>query len=242
MLGESSREGQMTSFSEILARAEARKGGPAGLAALLPPAPDREALAALPDDRILSQMSKRVFSAGFVWSVITAKWPAFEEVFLGFDPAALVFQPDDFWEAAGRAPGIVRNGAKILAIRANARFVRDVSAAHGGFGRFLADWPTSDQVGLMKTLADEGSRLGGATGQTFLRFIGWDGFVTSRDVVACLRAAGVDLPPEVKSKRDLMTVQAQFDRWQAETGLCRTHLSRICALSIDAGEGGGEED
>lgn len=232
----------MTSFAEIRARAEARKGGPEGLARLLPPAPDPAVLAGLPDDRILSQMSKRVFSAGFVWSVIEAKWPVFEEVFLGFDPAALVFQPDEFWEAAGRAPGIVRNGAKILAIRGNARFVRDVSAAHGGFGRFLAAWPTSDQVGLMKKLADEGSRLGGATGQTFLRFIGWDGFVTSRDVVACLRAAGLDLSEKAGSKRDLALIQAQFDRWQAETGLPRSHLSRICALSIDAGEGGGEEE
>ena len=65
-----------------------------------------------------------------------------------------------------------------------------------------------------------------------LRFLGWDGFVTSKDVVACLRDAGVDLAEEVKSKRDLAKVQAQFNAWAEETGLSYGQLSRICALSI----------
>lgn len=65
-----------------------------------------------------------------------------------------------------------------------------------------------------------------------LRYLGWDGFVTSKDVVACLRDAGVDVGEEIKSKRDLAKVQAQFNAWAAETGLPYTHLSRICAMSI----------
>jgi hypothetical protein len=65
-----------------------------------------------------------------------------------------------------------------------------------------------------------------------LRFLGWDGFVTSRDVVACLRDAGLDIAATVTSKRDLAKVQAQFNAWAAETGLPFVHLSRICALSI----------
>ncbi|NLH82869.1 MAG: DNA-3-methyladenine glycosylase I [Phyllobacteriaceae bacterium] len=232
----------MTPFSTVRARAEARKGGPEALAALLPPAPDRTALSALPDDRVLAEMAKRVFSAGFVWRVIEAKWPGFEEVFLGFDPTRLVFEPDEFWEVAGRDERIVRNGAKILSVRANARFVVEVAKAHGSFGRFLADRPSSDEIGLLDDLAKRGSRLGGATGQMFLRFVGWDGFVTSRDVVACLRDAGLDLPDEVKSKRDLAAVQAQFDRWHAETGLPYAHLSRICAMSIGENHGEPEDD
>lgn len=230
----------MTPFSIVRARAEARKGGAEALVALLPPPPDRAALTALPDDRILAEMAKRVFSAGFVWRVIEAKWPGFEAVFLGFDPPLLAFQPDEFWEIAGRDERIVRNGAKILSVRANARFVAEVSKAHGGFGRFLAEWPSTDEVGLLERLAKQGSRLGGATGQMFLRFVGWDGFVTSRDVVACLREAGLDLPDEVKTKRDLAAVQAQFDHWHAETGLPYVHLSRIAAMSI--GENHGEPD
>ena len=65
-------------------------------------------------------MTKRVFSAGFAWSVIENKWPGFEKAFLGFKPAKLIFQPDDFWHALLSDTGIVRNGAKISSVRENA--------------------------------------------------------------------------------------------------------------------------
>jgi 3-methyladenine DNA glycosylase Tag len=221
----------MTRFSAIQARAEQRKGGPDVLAKLLPPPPPKAALVTLPDDRILAEMTRRVFSAGFVWSVIEAKWAGFEAAFLGFDPAALAFQPDEFWEGLASDTRIIRNGAKIMAVRRNAVFVQEVSREHGSFGRFLADWPSSNQTGLMDLLAKRGSRLGGATGQMFLRFVGWDGFVLSRDVVACLREAGVDIAEEPKSKGDLAKIQAQFNAWAEESGLPYLHLSRICAMS-----------
>lgn len=225
-------EADMTPFAEIRARAETRKGGPDALQALLPPTPDRQALAALSDDRVLAEMAKRVFCAGFVWSVIEAKWPGFEEAFLGFDPATLVFQPDEFWERLTADARIVRNGAKIMSVRHNAVFVQDIAREHGSFGRFLAAWPSSDEVGLLALLAKRGARLGGATGQMLLRFLGYDGFVLSKDVTACLRDAGVVDGETITSKGDLARAQAQFNAWAEETGLSYTHLSRICALSI----------
>ena len=54
----------MTAFKTIRARAEKRKGGPKALAKLLPAKPDPKALARLGDDRILAEMTKRVFSRG----------------------------------------------------------------------------------------------------------------------------------------------------------------------------------
>src|SRR5581483_8885 len=75
----------------------------------------------------------------------------------------------------------------------------------------------SDQIGLLDLLAKRGSRLGGNTGQMILRFVGWDGFVTSQDVVACLRDAGLDIAETVTSKGDLAKVQAQFNAWAEET-------------------------
>ena len=219
-------------FKPILARAEKRKGGAKALEKLLPKKPDMKALAKLADDRILAEMTQRVFSAGFSWSVIENKWPDFEKAFLGFKPAKLIFQPDDFWDALLSDARIVRNGAKIQSVRENATFVQKISKEHSSFGKFLAEWPSSDEIGLLDLLAKRGSRLGGNTGQMFLRFVGWDGFVTSQDVVACLRDAGLDIAEEAKSKSDLAKVQAQFNAWAAETGLPYTHLSRICALSI----------
>jgi 3-methyladenine DNA glycosylase Tag len=222
----------VTPFKTIRARAEKRKGGAAALLRLMPPKPDPKAPARLKDDRVLAEMTKRVFSAGFAWSVIESKWPGFEEAFLGFEPARLSFQPDEFWERLTKDARIVRNGAKILSVRANARFIGDVAKEHGSFGAFLAKWPSSAEVGLLECLAKRGDRLGGNTGQMLLRFLGWDGFVASKDVVACLREAGLDIAEEVKSKRDLKLVQEQFNAWAKETGLPYTHLSRICAFSI----------
>jgi 3-methyladenine DNA glycosylase Tag len=219
-------------FKTIRARAERRKGGPKGLEKLLPRKPDMKALAKISDDRFLSEMTRRVFSAGFAWSVIEAKWHGFEKGFLGFKPAKLIFQPDDFWDRLLSDTSIVRNGAKIASVRENAAFVQEIAREHGSFGKFLAKWPSSDQIGLLNLLARRGSRLGGNTGQMFLRFVGWDGFVTSQDVVACLRDAGLDIAEEVKSKGDLAKVQAQFNAWATETGLPYVHLSRICAMSI----------
>jgi 3-methyladenine DNA glycosylase Tag len=222
----------MTSFKTIRSRAETRKGGAAALEKLLPQAPDAKALAKLADDRVLSEVTKRVFSAGFAWSVIETRWPGFEAAFLGFEPGKLTFQPDDFWHELINDKRIVRNGAKIMSVRGNAAFIQAIAREHGSFAKFLKHWPSSDEVGLLDLLAKRGSRLGGNTGQMLLRFLGWDGFVTSKDVVACLRDAGLDIAEEVKSKGDLAKVQAQFNAWAKETGLPYAHLSRICALSV----------
>ena len=224
----------MTPFKTVRARAEKRKGGAEALLRLMPPKPDRNALARLKDDRVLAEMTKRVFSAGFAWSVIEAKWPGFEAAFLGFQPARLAFEPDEFWDGLIKDARIVRNGAKIGSVRENARFVQDVAKEHGSFGAFLAAWPSSEEAGLLEVLSRRGSRLGGATGQMLLRFLGYDGFVTSKDVVACLRDAGLDIAGTPTSKRDLATIQDQFNAWAKETGLPYSWLSRMCAFS--AGE------
>ena len=118
-------------FKTIRARAEKRKGGPKALEKLLPRKPDVKRLAKLSDDRMLAEMTKRVFSAGFAWSVIEAKWEGFEQAFLGFEPAKLAFQPDDFWDALVSDTRIVRNGAKILSVRENAAFVQEIAKEHG---------------------------------------------------------------------------------------------------------------
>ena len=66
-----------------------------------------------------------------------------------------------------------------------------------------------------------------------LRFVGWDGFVTSKGrgglSARCRHSISHD---EVKSKGDLAKVQAAFNAWAKETSLPYAHLSRICALSI----------
>ncbi|TIV37083.1 MAG: DNA-3-methyladenine glycosylase I, partial [Mesorhizobium sp.] len=180
----------------------------------------------------LSTMAERIFAAGFVWRVIEQKWPGFEEAFLGFEPKRLLFQPDDFWHELASDSRIVRNPQKIRSVRDNAAFVDRVSKEHGSFGKFIAAWPADDQIGLTAYLAKHGSRLGGNTGQYFLRWLEWDTFVVSADMAAALRDAGLDIAENPTSKRDLEKIQAQINQWSAETGLPRRHISRILAMSI----------
>ena len=222
----------MIPFKTIRARAAKRKGGDAALAALLPKLAGSKALSKLEDDRVLAEMAKRIFSAGFVWSVIEKKWPGFEAAFLTFDPSRLLHQPDEFWEGLVADKRIVRNPQKIAAVRENAQFVADIAREHASFGKFLAEWPADDQIGLLDLLGKRGARLGGRTGQYFLRFIGWDAFITSPDMVTCLRDAGLDIAETPTAKKDLKKIQDQFNAWAKETGLPRTHLSRICAMSV----------
>ncbi len=222
----------MADFAAIRARAAKRKGGEDMLARLLGAAPDNRKVADLGDDRLLSTIAERVFAAGFVWRVIEQKWPGFEAAFLGFEPKRLLFQPDDFWHDLASDDRIVRNPQKIKSVRDNAAFVERVSREHGGFGKFLAEWPADDQIGLMAFLGKHGSRLGGNTGQYFLRWIGWDAFIISADMAAALRDAGLDIAEAPSSKKDLQKVQDQINAWAGETGLPRMHISRILSMSF----------
>ncbi len=221
----------MKSFDQIQSLAAERKGGESSLQTLLGTAPSNAVVASLTDDRILSAMAERIFSAGFVWRVIRQKWPGFEEAFLGFEPKALLFQPEEFWQDLASDKRIVRNAQKIKAVRENAVLVDRVSTEHNGFGRFLADWPKDDQIGLLAYLNKNGSRMGGATGQYFLRWIGWDGFILSKDMVAALIQAGLEIADAPTSKKDVQQIQQVLNRWAEETGLSYTHMSRVLAMS-----------
>jgi 3-methyladenine DNA glycosylase Tag len=222
----------MVAFKTIRARAAKRKGGEKALESLLPNVTSQKVLAKLGDDRMLAEMAKRIFSAGFVWSVIEQKWPGFEAAFLSFDPKRLLFQPDEFWEGLASDKRIVRNPQKIKSVRENAKFVTEIAAEHGSFGKFLANWPADDQAGLLEVLGKRGSRLGGFSGQYLLRFLGWDAWVLSGHVLMCLRDAGVPISATGTSKKDLRAAQAQLNAWREESGLPMAWVSRTCALSI----------
>ena len=78
-----------------------------------------------------------------------------------------------------------------------------------------------------------GDRLGGQTGRYFLRFIGWDSPILSRDVVQALIGAGV-VDKEPSSQKALAAVQAAFNELVDASGRSNTELSRILAMSVDA--------
>lgn len=221
----------MRDFDELFAMAAARKGGAAAFEATLPVPRPRDDLAGVPDDRWLSRLCQHVFAAGFNWRVVEDKWPAFEEAFHGFEPARCAAMDDEALERAAKAGGI-GHMAKARAIRDNAVFLRDLAAGHGSAARAIADWPETDQVGLLELMKKRGGRLGGTTAQYALRAMGKDGFVLSTDVGRALVREGV-VGKAPSSKRDLAAVQAAFDGWVAQSGRPYMQVSRVLACSIE---------
>lgn len=224
----------MRRFEAIFALATGRKGGPAALETILAGTAPRSPaeIAAIPDGRILAEMTRRIFYAGFSSKVIDDKWDAFEAGFDRFDPHACAFLTEERFDALMKNRGIVRNGAKIRAVQINAQFVLDLTAEHGSAGRFFAGWPGSDYVGLLELLKKRASHLGGDAAGRFLRAIGKPAFITSPDMVAALIREGVlDRPPG--GKRDLAAIQAAFNTWSGESGRDLTAISRVLAMSID---------
>lgn len=219
-------------FSEIRARAEARKGKTA-IEERLGSYMGHDAVMT-GDDRLLAEMAKYIFSSGISWKVVESKWPGIEDAFLGFDPNLLNIQPDDFWHDLLGDKRVIRHGAKIQAIRKNAAFVSDLAREHGNAVKFLLDWPSTDLVGLFELLKKRGDRLGGQTGQYVLRTVGKQNFVLSRDVVACLKDAGAAITGDGSGKTERQAIQAAFNTWAEETGLPMSHLSVIAAQSIDS--------
>ena len=95
----------MRTFAQLLAIAETHKGSAGAVADQLPAISTQSELRALSDDRYLSHMTRRIFRAGLKHSVVDARWPAFEEVFWGFDPARLELLSDEQLERlAGKPP------------------------------------------------------------------------------------------------------------------------------------------
>lgn len=222
----------MDSFKKIKEMAQSRKGGKKGLNELLSDVISKDELANKGDDRFLSMMTSCVFKAGFHWHVIEKKWPGFEEAFYGFDLAKLATLSIEDWDAYFKDKRIVRNGQKIKATLNNVQFVLDVAKKHGSFAKFIANWPQDDLIGLWSYLKKNGSRLGGNTSQYFLRFMGKDSFILSKDVTAALRGAGLDIRDNPSTKRELQLAQDAFNKWHRQTGISYTNLSRILAYSI----------
>jgi 3-methyladenine DNA glycosylase Tag len=176
-------------------------------------------------------MSQAIFSSGFSWTVVEQKWPGFEKAFHRFNPRRVALYSDDDLARLVSDKSVIRNGAKLRSVIENARFVLETAKEHGSFGKFLKQWPTTDQVGLMEHFKKHGSRLGGATAMYFLRFNGWDSFILSRDVTrALIREEVIDKP--ATSKKALRAVQEAFNTWTKESRRPQREVSRILSWSV----------
>jgi len=223
---------ELIAFSSLYAMAAERKGGADAFEATLSAPKSADELAAIPDDRWLSALSKAVFRAGFNWKVVESKWPRFEEVFDGFDVGRMSMMSDDDLDHYLKTDGIIRHGKKILSIRDNAVFLRELIVEHGSVGKAFGTWPRDDYVGLIWMLKRRANRLGGTTAMYCLRGMGLDSYILSHDVVKALVRENV-VEKQPTSRRDLDRVQAAFSQWSSESSRPFNHISRVLACSID---------
>lgn len=222
----------MRSYDWIYHHALAQKGDVDTLESLLPQPKTDDELMAVSDDRYLSAMSRRIFRAGLKHALVDNKWPAFEAVFFGFNPDKLVLMSDEALEKTMQDKRLIRHWGKIKSIRHNALMVQELAQEYGGFGAFLAQWPTTDIVGLWRLLSKRGQQLGGNSGPYFLRMAGKDSFILTTDVVAALIAQGV-VTKKPSSRADFNSVQQAFNQWQAQSGRPLCHISRMLAFSVN---------
>lgn len=216
----------MRSIDTILAVSAERKGGADAVLGGVAPPKDPDVLAAVPDDRWLAGMTRAVFQAGFNWTVVERMWPGFEVAFHGFDPGWCAHIEDARLDGLVRDASIVRHGPKIRAVAENARFVGDKD----GFGAWVAAFGPDRFADLLLALRAGGARLGGTTGQYFLRSMGVDGWILSRDVSARLVAEGV-VEAVTPSRKTLVSIQDAFSDWRAQSGYSLKQISRILATS-----------
>lgn len=209
-----------------------RFGSVAALESILPQPCSAEELRAISDDRYLSTISLRVFRAGLKHSLVDAKWPAFEQVFYGFDPEKVVLMGAERLENLMQDARIIRHLGKLKSVPRNAQFILDVRQEKGSFGALIADWPVTDIVGLWKYLAKHGSQLGGLSAPRLLRMLGKDTFIPSDDMVAALKAQKIiDKAPT--SQKELAAVQAAFNQWHEQSGRPLCQLSVMLAHTVN---------
>ncbi|WP_248256220.1 DNA-3-methyladenine glycosylase I [Georgenia sp. EYE_87] len=80
---------------------------------------------------VFERLSLEAFQAGLSWATVLRKRPAFRELFHDFDPDAVAALTDADVERLLGEPRIIRNRAKILATRTNARATLELRADGG---------------------------------------------------------------------------------------------------------------
>jgi len=94
----------------------------------------------------LAVMSRAIFQAGVSWALIESKWPAYERLFAGFDPAIVAHFDDFDIDRIASDPGIVRTRKKVEATVENARTMLALDRERGGFVNYLHSFGTYDEL------------------------------------------------------------------------------------------------
>ena len=199
---------------------------------ILPQADSASNLESKSDAFYLSTMSRRIFRAGLKHSMVDAKWPDFEEAYHGFDLLRVSMMSDDEVDFLVTNRKLIRHWRKIQAVRYNATIMLEQTNETGSFGKYLAQWPSSNIVGLWQELKNSYKQMGGNSASYFLRMAGKDTFILTHDVVRALNRWGAfeGNPASYRAKK---RVQQVFNIWAEQSGRPLCQISRILALSVN---------
>jgi DNA-3-methyladenine glycosylase I len=129
------------------------------------------------------------FQAGLSWLTILNKRDRYREVFAGFDVDRVAAMTDDDVERLMTDPGIVRNRAKILAARRNARATAELRA-DGGLEAFVESFAPAATPVPARTSELAGSSPESVALSKALKKRGF-GFVGPTTMYALMEATGI---------------------------------------------------
>ena len=89
------------------------------------------------DSEYFEILCQSVFQAGFSWEVVRKKWPDFRKAFHRFNVKKVAAMQSRELLSLLKNPRIIRNAAKIAAVKENARVVQELQYEYGSFGKFV---------------------------------------------------------------------------------------------------------
>lgn len=125
------------------------------------------------DNEYLERMSRVILASGLNWRVIENKWPGIKKAFAGFDIKKVSKFQELEIEELMMNPDVIRNLAKIRAIVADAKTIKELSKEHGSFAKYLEALDKTGGEDLMKEdVSKQFAFLGKGTTVIFLFAVG----------------------------------------------------------------------
>lgn len=221
----------MIQFEDIESDAARNHGGSLSLKAKLSTPKSDDMIMKLSDQECLSELSKVIFQVGFKWSLVEEKWPYFETAFNKFNLVMCRGLSDEQLDLMLKSGNLIKNWPKLLSIRANAEWLSSVSREYGSVAGYLVSIKADRYFETLLQMKSNGTRVGMKTAQLWLRRMGVDSFVLTKDVEIALKHYGV-INKFPASNRDWIKLQRQLNIWMAEMGYKLTHISQILAMSV----------
>lgn len=126
------------------------------------------------DSEYLERMSRVILASGLNWQVLEKKWPGIVKAYDNFDVDKVSKYLEPEIDDLMNNPDVIRNLAKIRAIVANAKTVKELSKENSSFAMYLDSLSKHGEDEMRATLSKQFAFLGKGTTVIFLFAVGID--------------------------------------------------------------------